>query len=154
MLKKRYFFLLFFYSDYTNLLINYGFLHNFVGENLGDKVSKIKNLKWQFGSIFRWLCRGVFIFSVNLVFTEKFTKQNEGISKKVSILFCKFLYKNKVDRKNEDTTTKPTELFNCHLIYLAAGTLNIRAKKWHNLGSNPLLVNLHHTRLTIFMIML
>ena len=35
---------------------------NFVVQNLCDKVSKIKNLRWQFRSIIRWACRGVFNF--------------------------------------------------------------------------------------------
>ena len=49
-----------FYSDYSNFLIEYGFLHNFVAKNLCDKVSKIENLRWQLRSIFSLLCRGVF----------------------------------------------------------------------------------------------
>ena len=35
---------------------------NFVVENLCDKVSKIKNLSWQFRWIFRRLCHGVIHF--------------------------------------------------------------------------------------------
>ena len=41
----------------TNFLIKSWFIHYFVGENLCDKVSKIKNLRWQFRRIFRWHCR-------------------------------------------------------------------------------------------------
>ena len=33
-----------------------------MAKNLCDKVSKIKNLRWQFRSIFRLFCRGVFNF--------------------------------------------------------------------------------------------
>ena len=52
----------FFDSGYTNFLIKFGFLHNFLAKNLCEKLSKIKNLRWQFKSIFRWLCHGVFNF--------------------------------------------------------------------------------------------
>ena len=55
----------FFSSNYTNFLMKYGFLHYFVIKNLVDKISKIKNLRWKFRTIFCWLCRGVFNFLQN-----------------------------------------------------------------------------------------
>ena len=49
----------YFESFYNFLSYNYG---NFLSKNLCDKVSKIKNLSWQFRWIFCRLCHGVLHF--------------------------------------------------------------------------------------------
>ena len=95
----------FLYSDYTNFLIKYGFLHNFVAKNLCDRVSNIKNLRWQFGSIFRWLCRGVFNFFCQPCFHEEM----DTFEDMPSFSFVNFSLKTRLTEKVKYTTTKPTK---------------------------------------------
>ena len=52
-------FLLFFW---ITIVLTVWILENFVVKNLWDKVSKIKNLRWLFWRIFRWLCHSVLHF--------------------------------------------------------------------------------------------
>ena len=49
---------------------------NFVVENLCDKVSKIKNLSWQFRWIFRRLCHGVLHFFCRHFFYGEIYRSN------------------------------------------------------------------------------
>ena len=74
----------FFYSNYTNFLIKYGFLHNFVAKNLFDKVSKIKNLRWQFCGIFRWLRHGLLCFFCRRYFHGEICKIKWPLSELIS----------------------------------------------------------------------
>ena len=70
-------FLLFFW---ITIFLTVWILENFVVKNLCDKVSKIKNLRWLFWRIFRWLCHSVLHFFCRHFFMEKFAKQNVHFS--------------------------------------------------------------------------
>ena len=62
-------------------------LRNFVVKNLCDKVSKFKNLRWQFRRIFRWLCHGVLHFFCRLNFHgEIYRTKWSLLRRKISVI--------------------------------------------------------------------
>ena len=79
-------------------------------KNLCDKVSKIKNLRWQFRRIFCWLRRGVLPFFCRQCFLGDICKTKwtlfiilraaSNLHPFFIHLFFKFLHENKVYRKN------------------------------------------------------
>ena len=87
-----------------------------MAKNLFDKVSKIKNPRWQFRRIFRWLRHGVFHFFSRPCFHGEISETKwmhngccSQYNKKCPFCFVNFSKKTWSAEKMEYTTTKPTE---------------------------------------------
>ena len=62
---------------------------NFAAKNLCDKVSKIKNLRWQFCGIFRWLRHGLLCFFCRRCFHGEICKIKWPLSELISAVISR-----------------------------------------------------------------
>ena len=78
-----------------------------MAKNLFDKVSKIKNPRWQFRRIFRWLRHGVFHFFSRPCFHGEICKTKWVQNGCCSFCFANYSKNTWSTEKMEYTTTKP-----------------------------------------------
>ena len=116
--------------------MKYRFLHNFVAKNLCDKISKIKNLRWQFRSIFRWLCvfnffcRPCFygeIYETKWTFFQPFASTRRNILKSDHFVLQISPWKQGLQKKlNTPRQSQQKILLNCHLRFFIFEILSQR----------------------------
>ena len=109
-------------------------LCNFVAKNLCKKVLKIKNLRWQFQRIFRWLRRGVLYFFCRPCFLVEIckTKWTLFIILRVASILQPFVlqispWKQGLQKKwSTPRRSQRKILRNCHLNFFIFETLSQR----------------------------